>query len=187
MSSRIAVLYEDKLATSKPKNFGPHVLVLTCVGDRLERSREALAPHVDCHPRKGIGNLLAMCRETILADRYARIIAVCDDDKVREHLKLPALACKVQVRSTIAAFAAPTQKLRAVLLARNVDTVVDAVHRILGRNPPTSKLGPLDRDRTLLHLAYQGTPDQRLDLLERVPSFHYLVDALARTLLDLNL
>jgi hypothetical protein len=184
--SRIAVLYEDQLATSKPRSFGPHVLVLTCVADQLQRPREPLERHVDGHPCKGIGRLLAPCREPILADRHARVIAVCDDDRVREHLKLPAAACKMDVRGAIA-LSVGTSPLQAVLLVRNLETVLDAVQQVLGLGPLTSKPSPLQRDGVLLRLAYRGTPDQRLDLMRRVPSLAYLVDKLARAIVELGL
>jgi len=184
--TRIAVLYEDQLATSKPRAFGPHVLLLACVADRLERPREHLEQHVDAHPCKGIGRLLALCREPILTDRHARVIAVCDDDRVREHLKLPATACKLSVRDAVASGSGAPQ-LRTVLLIRNLETVLDAVRHVLGRDPLADKPSPLRRDSTLLHLAYQGVPEQRLALLQRVPSFAYLADCLARTIVELGL
>ncbi len=183
--SRIAVLYEDQLATSKPRSFGPHVLVLACVADQLQRPRDHLERYVDAHPCKGIGRLLALCRAPILADRHERVIAVCDDDRVREHLKLPATACKTAVRDTIAT-GLGTQ-LHTVLLVRNLETVLDAVMHVLGLEPATDKPSPLRRDGILLRLAYNGTPDQRRDLLRRVPSLGYLVDKLARAIVELGL
>ena len=184
--SRIAVLYEDQLATSKPRSFGPHVLVLACLADRLQRPREHLEHHIDAHPCKGIGRLLALCREPLLADRHAVIFAVCDDDRVREHLKLPATACKLEVRETVAA-GLGSPRLQTVLLARNLETVLAAVLHVLGLDPIADKPSPLKRDGILLRLAYKGTPDQRLALLQRVPSFAYLVDRLTGTIVALGL
>jgi len=156
-----------------------HVLLLACVADRLQRPREHLEQHVDAHPCKGIGRLLALCREPILTDRHARVIAVCDDDRVREHLKL-------SVRDAVASGSGAPQ-LRTVLLIRNLETVLDAVRHVLGRDPLADKPSPLRRDSTLLHLAYQGVPEQRLALQQRVPSFAYLADCLARTIVELGL
>lgn len=183
---RIAVLYEDQLATSKPRAFGPHVLLLACVADRLQRPREHLESQVDAHPCKGIGRLLARCREPILADRYARIFAVCDDDRVREHLKLPATACKIEVRGALAT-GIGSPRLQTVLLARNLETVLAAVLQVLGLDPITDKPSPLKRDGILLRLAFHGAPDQRRALLQRVPSFAYLVDRLTGAILELGL
>lgn len=187
MSARILVLYEDKLSTSSPKNFGPHLLVLACTAERLHRSRESIAHIIDGHPRKGIGDLLKKCQEPALLDRYARILAVCDDDRVREHLSLPANACKTQVRQTVAARSAGLHQLRTVLLARNLETLLDAVHHVLGRGPLTNKPTPLERDRLLSHIVFAGTPDQRRTVLDRVPSLAYLVAALARSIVELKL
>lgn len=183
MSARIAVLYEDKLAASKARNFGPHVLVLTCVAEQTKCDRERLGQNVHGIPRKGIGNLLADCRAPILGDRYARVIAVCDDDKVREHLNLPTTACKDQVRRAIGC----GPSLHLVLLTRNIETVLEAAIKVLGRRPLTGKASPLERDGILLNLAYQEKADRRLEVLEQVPSLRYLVAKLARMSDELSL
>lgn len=183
MSARIAVLYEDKLATSKPKNFGPHVLVLACVADQTQCERELLSRHVDGLPRKGVGKLLADCAMPLLLDAYAHVLAVVDDDKVRDHLRLPRTACKTQVREAMEA--GPC--LHAVLLVRNLETVLDSATSVLGRRPLARKPTPLERDGILLHLAYQGLPEQRIQLLEQVPSLKYLVTKLAGLLGQLGL
>ncbi len=184
---RIAMLYEDQLAPdSPPRAFGPHVLVLACVADRLGHPRERLEPHVDAYACKGIGRLLAKCREPILADRHAIVIAVCDDDRVREHLKLPASACKAQVRGAVAS-GGQIQRLQTVLLIRNLETVLGAVHDVLGTGPPAGKPLPLQRDSILQRLAYRGTPEQRHAVAQRVASFDYLIHKLARALRECGL
>lgn len=114
------------------------------------------------------------------------MIAVCDDDRVREHLKLPATACKLEVRGAVASSSGSPQ-LRTVLLVRNLETVLDAVQHVLGRDPLPDKPSPARRDSVLQHLAYRGAPDQRLALLQRVPSFAYLVDHLTRAIVELGL
>jgi len=55
------------------------------------------------------------------------------------------------------------------------------------REPLTDKPSPPRRDSILQHLAYRGAPDQRLALLQRVPSFAYLVDHLTRAIVELGL
>jgi hypothetical protein len=183
--TRIAVLYEDQLAHGNPRNFGPHVLVLACLEDRLQRPRDQLARHIDGHACKGIGNLVKRCREPILADRHARVLAVCDDDRVREHLRLASSACKAQVHAAIATGCAA--QLRTILLVRNLETVLEATHHVLGLGPLVGKPSPLQRDPILLRLAYRGTIDQRQSLLQRVPSLAYLVAKLAGAVTELEL
>ncbi len=62
-----------------------------------------------------------------------------------------------------------------------------AVLHVLGLDPIADKPSPLKRDGILLRLAYQGTPDPRFALQQRVPSFAYLVDRLAGTIVELGL
>lgn len=184
MSQRIAVLYEDQLATAKPKNFGPHVLMLACLADRIGRDREQLTRHIEPLPRKGVDKLISTCAQPGFGDLYARVVAVCDDDRVREHLGLPVRACKTQVRAALVSRCSWPERLHPVVLERNLETLVDAVCRALGRAPPTSKPRPPERDGILLHLAFQGTTAQRDELRHHMPSFGYLVERLARILAE---
>ena len=58
---------------------------------------------------------------------------------------------------------------------------------LLALDPITDKPSPLKRDGILLRLAFHGAPDQRRALLQRVPSFAYLVDRLTGAILELGL
>lgn len=186
MSPRIQVLYEDELSPSSPKNFGLHVLVLACVADRLGRDRSTLT-HVTAYACKGIGRLLRRCEDPDLLDGYARVIALCDDDEVRPHLKLPASACKVVVTAAVRRHCKDAQRLQPVLLVANLETVLDAIAEICGQLRLSGKPRPTERERILLSFVYRATPEQLRELMERVASFGYLVDKLAGAVVELKL
>lgn len=186
MSTRIQILYEDQLSTGNPRNFGPHVLVLVCLGDRLARAPTSFT-HVTPYACKGINRLLQRCEDRTLLDAYARVVALCDDDKVRSHVKLPAGACKLQVVTAVRSRCNGSHRLQPVLLARNLETVVDVVSELLGRAPHLPKLRPVERDPLLLRFAHGSTPEQRRELLRRVDSLGYLIEKLARCVDELGL
>lgn len=186
MSPRIQILYEDELSPSSPKNFGLHVLVLACVAERLGRDRSTFT-HVTAYACKGIGRLLRRCEEPSLLDGYARVLALCDDDEVRPHLKLPATACKVLVTAAIRKRGLDAQRLQPVLLVANLETVLDAIAEIRGQDRLLGKPRPTERERILLSFVHRGTPEQLRELTRRVVSFGYLVDKLERAIIELKL
>lgn len=186
MSPRIQILYEDELSPASPKNFGPHVLVLACLGDRLERPPASFT-HIAAHACKGIGQLLRRCEEPNLLDSYARVLALCDDDEVRPHLKLPAKACKLQVVTAVRSRSKHSARLQPVLLIKNLETILDAITTLLGDDPLPRKPRPIERERILHRFVHRSTPDQRLELTRRVPSLAYLIEKLASAVTELKL
>lgn len=185
MSPKIQILYEDKLSAGNPKNYGPHLLVLACLADRLDRTRwsfTCLTPYA-C---KGIGRFILKCGEPGLLDAYVRVVALCDDDEVRPHLRLPASACKTQVTAALRSRAGSSPLLHPVLLAPNLEGITDVVAELLGQ-PPPGKPTPLERDRLLEHFVHRSQREQRRELLRRVPSFGYLVERLAGIVAELGL
>jgi len=186
MSPWIQILYEDKLSPSSPKNFGLHVLVLACVGERYGRDRSTLT-HVTPYVCKGIDRLLRRCQEPELLDGYARVIALCDDDEIRRHLKLPSTACRVQVAAAVRRDRRDAQRLLPVLLVENLETVLDAIAEIQGEAPSPGKARPPERERILLRFVHRAAPEQLRELMQRVASFGYLIDRLERALVALRL
>ena len=187
MSPRIQILYEDKLSPSNPKNFGPHVLVLACVAARLGRDRSLLSSHVTAYACKGVDRLLQRCQDPNLLDGYARVLALCDDDEIRPHVKLPATACKLQVVAAMRPRGEDARRLQPVLLAANLETVLDTIVEIRGEDPLTSKPRPPERDRILLGFVHRAAPEQLRELTQRVASLGYLIGKLERAIVELKL
>ena len=160
----IMVLYEDQLAAGTlPKQYGPHLLVKQCVADMLGREGYWEVGDVEALPCKGRDQLLRKLRE---GRQYAAasVVAVLDDDKVRDaHAALEG-ACKADVvRWLRESTGCPSPaRLRPVLLAENMETLVDAVCTCLGLPIPQAKPRPIDRDelisRALARSAAGRTP-----------------------------
>lgn len=68
-----------------------------------------------------------------------------------------------------------------VLLCENMETLVEAACRALGRDAPSVKSRD-ERDRILQRLAFEGTRDQRVVPRDEVDGFERLVTWTARLL-----
>lgn len=183
MKPLVKILCEDQQAEDA-SNFGPHVLVLRCVLDRLgwsETRYSELQRNLSGHPRKGDKNLLAACRNANEARNFRHVFAVFDGDKVRsiDSLGLSPGACKQQVRSAIQSASPYAAQLKVVLLERNLETVVAAVQRCKSL-PETGRLKLPERDAVLASIAWRAeAAPVRACVLQAVPSLQYLVDRLS--------
>jgi hypothetical protein len=74
-----------------------------------------------------------------------------------------------------------------VLLVRNLETVLDAVQQVLGLGPLTSKPSPLRATASCCASPTGAPRTSGSTLLQRVPSLAYLVDKLARAIVELGL
>lgn len=174
---RVVVLWEDELSPDTSlKGYGPHVLALQCAVDASPSlvERRALGVRVTANPRKGIDKLLLFAA-TLDAPR---VIAVCDDDKLRAHLKLSHEASDVSV---VEELKKKSPETRWILLHRNMEDVLAAAAAALGEAVPTGKAKPRERDRVLHRLA-DASPDRRRDFLLRIPSFAAVVAAIIEAL-----
>ncbi len=91
----LAILWEDDLQVgAKPVDFGPHILLAAALADRLATDddwylrREQLRRSVNSHPCGGVDKLIAkICDEKMYAQGH-QVLAIYDDDKIRERLNL---------------------------------------------------------------------------------------------------
>ncbi len=168
---RVQVLYEDERAEEE-KNYGPHMLLLACVADRVGGDRWALRHSIDAIPKKGDGNLeKALDEEGATLGGDGPVVAMFDNDKVRLCYGLAGGACKRDVLQTIRAQAKGTPTI--VLLEENMEDLVGACCVALNRPTPRTKPKPLERDGILHAAAADATA--RAKILAAVPSFERLV------------
>jgi hypothetical protein len=124
---KVCVLYED--SRGPRQGFGLHELVKACVFDAVngERPRfeEALK---DCRPLKGAPALLKTCRQDVdlIASDGRAVVAVFDNDRIRELLGLPPNATEARVEKEIRKGSTGSDRLSIVLLKQNVESVLKA-------------------------------------------------------------
>lgn len=180
MSRRlITVLYEDQLA-AQPNNYGPHMLVLACVADRIGSEPWGLRQQVRAIPKKGDSKLRDALRdEGALLARCGPLLVMFDADRVRACYGLPSHACKRSVLDKIHGEA--TGKPILILLERNMEDVVDACCKALQQPSPQRKPTPPERD-AILHKTVAASRHARDEVLQSVPSFARLVRAVHEAL-----
>lgn len=174
----VLVYYEDQCA-DRPTSYGPHVLALCCVADRIGCTAWDLSPFAEANPCKGDGNLK---RELDANARHYRgdIVAVFDNDGVRRVYGLGQSTCKLDVRSTIRDRCA--RDVGVVFLEQNLDDLVAVCCDALGEPRPVRKLRPRDRDPVFHRLTRHDAAAKRASLLSApagLVSFGYLVSVLA--------
>lgn len=175
------VLYEDARAVAT-KYFGPHELLCACTADRTGDRLFSLRKRLIDVPSNGVGPLLARVRQvTPRFEQYPqRLLVLVDHDRIREHIRLPPLACRAQVVSAVRG----ARPFSVVLLEENTEDLLRAAREVLGGGPLTGKPTPLERDRILENAAHATTREQRQAILERCPSFGRLVEAAVAALAD---
>jgi hypothetical protein len=174
------VLWEDQLRLDA-KNFGPHQLTLACLADELGDATQwdswQLRRAIAGIPQKGAGTLKTKLRQPgQLVASGERLFAVFDDDEVRRLYGLERKACKSVVLESIRS-TCPITSLTVVLLEENVETLVAAAARALGRAVPERK-APNVRDSILMKLAAESSRQRRDDVRAQVSSFERLVSCL---------
>lgn len=185
----VTILYED--SAGERVEFSLHDLVVRCVADRIDGDVRALRSVLHGIPKKGNGNVWRACRQDLsrLARGGRAVIAVFDDDRVRTMAGLPSSACKSQVAARIKTGCEPASQLRVALLVENTETLLVAL-RDLGivRDRDAMFADAIDRkilasrDILFKDAVWRTTPEQRAALIEKVPSFGYLVSKLAALL-----
>lgn len=175
---RLVVLWEDQLARgNQPNNFAPHLLALQCVLDErphLARNARVLQLRAEAHPTRGVDKLLSKAQHMV----QRPLLAVPDNDRVREHLGLESATTDEQV---LAALRSRCPSAHFVLLERNLDDAVRHAAIVLSREVPPGKPSPEQRDRVLQQLI-SATPLERGHFLDRMPSFRKVVEKLAELL-----
>ena len=186
---RITILYEDRCGEGQIREFGPHALVQQCVCDAIGKEPWALKREIILHgiPKNGATKLRNECRSD--RPKFGRdgshVIAVYDDDRIRDFVKVGAPGCKEQVKHVLRAESRLGDKLQIVLLERNLETVVATICECdPAIAPPEVQDNALrrkklfDRDIVLKNAAAPTAERRRLrdQLLTRVPSLGYLVN-----------
>lgn len=187
----VTILYED--SAGERAEFALHDLVVRCVADRLDRDPKTLRSALHGIPKKGNANVRRACRQDL--PRLARdgrvVVAVFDNDRIRRMANLPPAACKAQVTSCLKSGCEPSALLRIVLLVENTETLLVALRDISvlqGRDAmfveAIDRKVLASRDILFKDAVWRTTLEQRVGLLEAVPSFGYLVSKLAALVSD---
>lgn len=180
----VQILYEDQ-ASGSPNEYGPHKLVCWLVWDRLQSAGEDIAFFevrrlVRGNPKKGVDKVLAACREELetFAAGGTFVIALLDNDRVREHVGLPKDACISKTTARCREGSEPAGRLRVVLLEDKMETVLASVLTTIGEPPFAGKPTPAERDIKLARVCGSGDDRKghRAVLVRKVPSLGYLVD-----------
>lgn len=123
----ILVLYEDSRGAKG--TFGPHEFFLGCVADLTGLNIHALKPRVCACPVNGVSKLLDHLRDldelSHLAPHGAPILAILDEDRLRDHAPIADMTSTDAAAKLAADSSAPT-RLQVVLLERNLESVVAA-------------------------------------------------------------
>jgi hypothetical protein len=178
---RIAVvLYEDSRGR-QPRDFGPHSLALACVADDLgvDSGLWHLKASFPALPKNGNAELLkALEREANdLRAGGTEIVAVIDDDRIRDPLRLPPAACKRAVLDQV--LAKRSTPVDVILLERNVEDLVELAAQVLGLAGAPRKSRNV-RDAMLMRLARPERQSDRSRLRRQMPSFDRLISVLVR-------
>jgi hypothetical protein len=185
---KVCVLYEDQRGPRK--GFGLHELVKACVCDVLGESNPWLVHQAlgDCRPMKGAANLLEACRQDVdlIASDGRSVIAVFDNDKIRDLLKLPPNASEERIEQKIREGGRDTRRLSIILLKQNMESVIEAAKACdpsIDSNRielALRKKDPLERDALLTGLTGELMRSIRECILGKMPSLRSLIDLLCR-------
>lgn len=169
---KATVFYEDAPGVAVT-NFGPHLLALACVADRMGVERYLLRHYADAVPMKGDSKLRAVLKG--IAGRHT--IALFDSDHVRDLYGLEKGATTLEV---IAAIKAETgSEVEVILLERNAEDLIRHCHVAMQEALPSGKPTPEERDRVLHRMAARA-PSDRERLRQLCPSFALLADTLQK-------
>ena len=124
---RVMVVYED--SRGPQKNFGLHTLVLSMVSDSNGTAIEKLKGEVQENPMKGNGQVKETLEKNFQGgplDDFCMVVAVFDEDRIRELYKLSSNASVDEIKDRIIHEAGNPRSLKVILLQRNMETVLEA-------------------------------------------------------------
>lgn len=177
----VKILYEDQ-AAGPIHEYGPHNLVCWLLWDRVREAGSMMRFHeigarVRAFPKKGVDKVRSACVQDLrnLANDGSLVIALVDNDRIREHLDLQADACRSRTTAAFCEGCADADRLRVVLLEKNMESVVAAVREALGEVPVAGKPTPLERDKILRRICGELAADKRRSVASRVSSLSYLI------------
>ncbi len=188
----VTILYEDQRGPRQ--GFGLHSFVKACVFDAVNGERHRVEGMLDGRPLKGVQAVIKACREDIdlIAADGRAVVAVLDDDAIREQLKLRHPASDAEVDLEIRKGCRAPDRLTIVLLKRNMESVILAAAacdpgldaKRIDRAVKHKEL--LERDAILTEFSRERARPLRDCVLGKVPSLQLLIDRLGRLLLPAN-
>lgn len=124
----LLVLYEDSRGANG--KFGPHVFFLGCVADITGIPIDNLKQVIRDCPVNGASKLLSHLRDTddldLIAPNGEPILAILDDDHVRDHHPASKGMNASKAAAKIKADSSAPHRVTVVLLERNLESVVKA-------------------------------------------------------------
>lgn len=197
------VLYEDSLvAGGKPSNYGPHVLVAQCVAERLASlagradayaGRRLIQAGLSANPRRGATKLRDEVFDQLdrLARGGRRMVAVYDRDRIHEVVAVKRPACTGDIVAALTPPAADPDALATVVLDAKLESILDALRACgMPSTLPWSDAsrkarGALQARDRIMHNAAQPQHRAARDcLMQRMPSFEYLVCKVASAVMS---
>jgi hypothetical protein len=185
----VTVLYEDQRGPRQ--GFGLHAFVKACVFDAINGERHRVEGMLDGRPLKGVQAVIKACREDIdlIAADGRSVVALVDDDAIRDQLKLRHSASDAEVDLEIRKGCRAPERLTVVLLKRNMESVILAAAACdpgldagrIDRAVRHKEL--LERDAILTEFSRERARPLRDCVLGKGPSLRSLVDLLSRALL----
>lgn len=190
MTAALTILYED--ARGEANRFGLHALVKACVFDAIDGERHRVEAALrDARPLKGVQNVLKACRQDfdLIAGDGRSVVAVIDNDAIRQHLKLSRHADRAQVEREIKKGCVAPERLFVILIEQNTESVLVAAAACdpgldadrVERAAQHKDL--LERDAIFAELSRERARSVRECVLGRMPSLRALVELLCRMLL----
>lgn len=184
MTLLATILYEDSSSTHA-RGFGLHRLVVRCVHDRKQGDLGLLLRAFADRPMKSNTKVRTACREErlLLTRTGASLVALYDDDRVRELLHKPKAACKQEVRQALLQECGDDPKLRVVLLVKNTESVLATLEQsglmmTFARtdfHEAIARKSVLKRDEIFHRAADADMLKVREHLCQHLPSFEYLI------------
>ena len=121
---------------------------------------------------------------------FATVVAVYDHDRANRVVNLPGDACMTRLREALAKGCEPAELLRVVFVNRNTESLLLALRDgglVTGVTDESWRLAIdqknlNDRDVILLAASRTAGAPARADLVQRVPSFGYLIARVVRAL-----
>jgi hypothetical protein len=169
------VLWEDRLSEGS-KHFGPHTLLLSCLQDDFggRFDRRYLAESVRANPKNSNSKVLAELKRNLnrLSDD-GMVFAVFDRDQAHRMWSEQPARCLTALLAKVRGDAHGLYEV--VFLDKNVETLLTACCKVLGKEPGPSKPNPAERDTMLNRLAFQSSSELRTRVRAEVASFDRLV------------
>lgn len=188
----VAVLYEDRRGDDNA--FGLHDLVCQCVVDRMGWTSRTFydirKTVVQGIPAGGDSKLLMKCRQDlkIFANKFSRVFALYDEDKVARLIQLTGRACRPAICKQLVEGCEPADKLEVVLLHRNTETVLKVIRdsgltsiraKVFAEAIQKRRHSRNMRDRVFTRCALELSVAARSRLLNQLPDMDRLVTRVA--------